>query len=140
MKIYRTIRIIITVLAIALFLSVCYARLTRGEVNVHFDHPVMDELNMMYTNTTSPWEFVAYLYGNQDNITRLGLMGYHNAVTNEISLTYGAVEPSEITIHSHPKINHLNGMCFLSNMDRASIEKVVCVMCGIDKIRCYVIN
>jgi len=130
--------VFILIILSTLVVRVWYDKITSEEIYVHFDDRLMGDLNRLYVNTTSPWEFVAYLYGNQDNITRLGMLGYHNAVNNEVILVYeDNIDFSEISIHSHPKINHLPGICILSGIDRTSTEKVMCVMCGVNKIRCY---
>lgn len=129
----RTRYILLLLLVLLLGSGFYYIFNTYGDdLNTITRLSVMEELNILYFSTPNNMEFVGFV-GIKDNaIEDFELVGYKNLDTGEIEVTNPNAEYTNYSIHSHP-----SGSCFLSPQDKNNEEDIVCIMCDINKIRCY---
>lgn len=115
------------------------------EITLVFDENTLQEFKDLQKNIGENREFVGFLYLENDNLTvkDWSLIGYKE-LKNEDSILFNSLvgnlivnkesEISDITIHSHPGDKFWS--CWISPIDKTSLEEVVCIYCK-ENVKCY---
>ncbi|MFW5794711.1 MAG: hypothetical protein ACOCV1_04425 [Bacillota bacterium] len=119
---------IISVVGIIFLFSIISAKTT----NLNFDDEIMEDLNNKFKETSKDSEFFGYLEVEDNNVLNFNFVGYKNLIDGSVDLENKNVEVTNYSIHNHP-----NGWCYPSPQDMLSQEKVICIMCDLNKVRCF---
>lgn len=123
----------ITILALFLtiFGAIGYSQVYSGEIDLVFAPQVVKEVNLTYKETPGHTEFLGALELKNGRVDEFILVGYKDLDNNQTELVRN-FDLRLASIHSHP-----SGLCAPSASDRLVLKGKICLICGINHIRCF---
>jgi len=104
----------------------------KNSFKVKLESSVSESLNNHWNNSSKDTEFFGFLGIENMTAYNFELVGYKSLKTNKVDLINSDVTITEYSIHNHP-----HKIMFPSPQDMLSQEKFVCIMYGINKVRCW---